>query len=106
MADDYGLGDRIRDLADSISTQFKNLARQLEIIEGKLDGKASLGQLSDLEERLTKTLDKHDSRLTDLERQNWGTAAISRYQKFLISLALGGGLSAIATLVWLAVGGH
>lgn len=106
MTDDYGLGARIRDLADSISEQFKNIARQLEIIDGKLDGKASLSQLQQVEDRVNKSLEKHEARLMDLEKQNWGSAAVSRMQKFYISLAFGGGLTAIATLVWLAVGGH
>lgn len=104
--DDYTLKDRIRDLGDSIADQFKNLARQLEIIEGKLDGKASLGQLSELEDRVTKSLDRLDGRVTELERQNWGSAAISRYQKFLLTLACCGGVVAVIELVRLAAGGH
>lgn len=106
MPDDYTLKDRISDLGNSIAEQFKNIARQLEIIEGKLDGKASLSQLAELEDRLTKSLDRHDSRIVELEKQSWGSIATSKAQKFWLSLAFGGVLTSVSTLVWLAVGGH
>lgn len=107
MSDDYTLKDRIRDLGDSISEQFKNIARQLEIIEQKLDGKASLGQLAEAEDRVMKILERHEGRLTDLEKQNWGSAAVSKYQRWAangVLLLASGGVSA---LIYLAFsGGH
>lgn len=102
MADDYTLKDRITDLGNSIADQFKTLARQLEIIDEKLDGKASLAELSKLEDRLTKILDRHDKEIGELQKDSSGSLAVSKYKQFWIGLMCSG---LIGTLLYIAAWG-
>lgn len=104
--DGYTIKERIEDLARTIATQLGGIVTQLEAIESKLDQKATIKSIEVVALEVKNLRDDHEPRIKRLEIAHAGSVAVSGFVKFLIGTVAVGCLGSIATLVWLAAGGH
>lgn len=105
-SDSYTVKERVEQLAHTIAEQFGSIIRQLDSIEEKLDKKASVGSVEALERRINDIDQRLERRMVSVELAAAGVAAVSTFQRWLVGVVGVGCIGAIATLVWLATGGH
>lgn len=91
----YTVKELLAMLEKTLSEQINRIAIGVEEVKERLDLKAS-----------TASLDALERRVSDLEKRLAGSAAVSIYQRWIFGTVGIGALGAIATLVWLASGGH
>lgn len=103
-SDGYTLKERIEELARTIAGQLGAIVAQLDSIERKLDDKASRTWVEGIEARM-KAAEKD---IIDLRVAAGGSAAVSKYSKWLNALVIAGVFGLIGTLVYVVatVGGH
>lgn len=82
-------------LEKTLSEQISRIGVSVEEVKRMLDLKAS-----------TASLDSLERRVSELEKRLAGSAAVSTYQRWIFGTVGVGVIGAIATLVWLASGGH
>lgn len=91
----YTVKELLTMLEKTLTEQMQGIARSVNEIKDKLDDKASNTRVLALEERVGR-----------LELTAAGSAAVTTFQRWLFGTVAVGILGAIATLVWLASGGH
>lgn len=91
----YTVKELLAMLEKTLSEQINKIAIGVEEVKQRLDLKAS-----------TASLDALERRVSDLEKRLAGATAVSVYQRWVFGTVGVGVLGAIATLVWLAAGGH
>ena len=91
----YTVKELLAMLEKTLSEQISKIGVSVEEVKRMLDLKAS-----------TATVDAIERRVSDLEKRLAGSAAVSVYQRWIFGTVGIGALGAIATLVWLASGGH
>ena len=85
-----------------LTGQMREITSKLDDVARKLDEKASNVRVEAVEKRLAAV----EERIGHLELNQAGARAVSAYQRFFFGTIGVGVLGAIATLVWLASGGH
>jgi hypothetical protein len=99
----YTVKELIGMLEKTLTNQMDKIASRLDSIDKKLDDKASNMRAEALEVRLAVA----EERVSRLELASAGTAAVTRFQRWIIGSVGVGMMGSIVTLVWLAVhGGH
>lgn len=120
MSDDgvtYSFKDLFEKLEDALTKGFDKIDKRVDQLNLRLDAKADNSTVASLaakvaqneirtEERFTKFSEAIDNRFKPLELMSAGTTAVSTFQRWALGTVGVGVLSAIATLVWLAAGGH
>lgn len=91
----YTVKELLAMLEKTLSEQISKIGVSVEEVKRMLDLKAS-----------TANFDALERRVSDLEKRLAGSAAVSVYQRWIFGTVGIGALGAIATLVWLASGGH
>lgn len=91
----YTVKELLAMLEKTLSQQIEQIGVRIEEVNRKLDLRASTASVEALERRVS-----------DVERKLAGSAAVSLYQRWIFGTVGIGVLGAIATLVWLASGGH
>lgn len=91
----YTVKELLAMLEKTLSEQINQIGVRIEEVNRKLDLRAS-----------TASVDSLDRRVSEIERKLAGSAAVSIYQRWIFGTVGIGALGAIATLVWLASGGH
>lgn len=89
-------------LQSTLTSQLEAIDRRLDGIDRKIDGKATNERVIRLEQDLALAV----RRIGDLELSRAGVAAVTTFQRWVIGTVGIGCLGSIATLVWLASGGH
>ena len=95
----YTVKELIGMLEKTISDQMNTIITRLDVIDHKLDEKATNTRAEALEKRLAAT----DERVARLELRSAGLEAVSKFQRWLIGTACAG---VITTLIYIAAGGH
>lgn len=90
----------------ALSDGFNRLDHRLDELNRRLDNKADNTRVAALEQKVAEHEIAVDGRFKPLEIAVAGTAAVSRFQRWALGTVGVGVLGAIATLVWLASGGH
>ena len=98
----YTVKELIGMLEEKLVEQLGTIGRRLDNIDRKLDDKASNVRAEALEHRLSSI----EERVGRIELVSAGAEAVSRFQRWALGTVGVGCLGAIATLVWLASGGH
>lgn len=91
----YTVKELLAMLEKTLSEQISRIGVSVEEVKRMLDLKAS-----------TASLDSLERRVSELEKRLAGSAAVSTYQRWIFGTVGVGVIGAIATLVWLASGGH
>lgn len=109
----YSFKDLFDKFDHSLSEGFKRLDGRLDEINRKIDGKADNSRVAALESthakfevKIEERFGKIDDRFKPLELAQGASAAVTMFQRWLIGTVAVGILGSIATLVWLASGGH
>ena len=104
--------DLLDDLNKSLTGQFAALALKLDELNRKLDGKADISRVIEVEkklafteERIEKRFDGVDVRLGRLELVAAGQAAVSKYKWAFVTIVLAL-ITAVSYIVSIALGGH
>lgn len=91
----YTVKELLSMLEKTLTEQISHIGVRIEEVNKKLDLKASEVRVEKLEGRVAL-----------LENKLAGSVAVSVYQRWIFGTVGVGVLGAIATLVWLASGGH
>ena len=91
----YTVKELLAMLEKTLSEQISRIGTSVEEVKRMLELKASMTSVEHLERRVS-----------ELERRIAGTTAVTVYQRWIFGTVGVGVLGAIATLVWLASGGH
>ena len=91
----YTVKELLAMLEKTLTEQIGHIGVRIEEVSRKLDLKASEVRVESLE-----------NRVGELERRIAGNVAVSVYQRWIFGTVGVGAIGAIATLVWLASGGH
>lgn len=91
----YTVKELLSMLEKTLTEQISHIGVRIEEVSRKLDLKASEVRVERLE-----------SRVAALENKLAGNTAVSVYQRWIFGTVGIGVLGSIATLVWLASGGH
>lgn len=98
----YTVKELIGMLEKTLTDQMDGIVRRLDKIDTKLDEKATNTRVLAVEERLGAL----EGRISNLELTSAGANAVSSFQRWIVGTVGVGVFGAIATLVWLASGGH
>lgn len=98
----YSVKELIAMLERTLSEQMGQIVARLDGIERKLDDKASNNSVEMLARRTALV----EERISSLELRMAGATAVSAFQRWIVGTVGVSTLGAIATLVWLASGGH
>lgn len=105
-----GVTFSFKDLFDKLDKQltdgFDKLDKRMDTIDRRLELKADNTRVAELEKRMGDHEVRVDKRFTPLEASMVGAAAVTNFQRWVVGTVGVGVVSAIATLVWLASGGH
>ena len=91
----YTVKELLSMLEKTLSEQISRIGVNVEEVKRMLELKASVTAVEHLERRVG-----------ELERRLAGSAAVTTYQRWIFGTVGVGAIGAIATLVWLASGGH
>jgi hypothetical protein len=89
-------------LENTLTEQMRTIGTKIDAISLKLEDKASNLRVEAVEKRAAAI----EERISKLELVTAGAEAVSRFQRWALGTVGVGCLGAIATLVWLAQGGH
>jgi hypothetical protein len=110
VSDEAGVTFSFKDLFDKLDDRlrdgFKDLGVRMDRFELKLDQKADNTRVAQLEKRMAEHELRVDERLKPIELASAGVSAVTNFQRWVIGTVGVGVLGSIATLVWLASGGH
>lgn len=94
------------DLSTSLKEGFDKLDRRMDKFEQQLALKADNTRVAELAKQMNDHELRVDQRFKPLESASIGSAAVTTFQRWMFGTVGVGVLGAIATLVWLASGGH
>jgi hypothetical protein len=98
----YTVKELLAMLERTLTEQMGQINLKLDGIVTRLDGKADNARMEKVERRL----DAVEGRIGQNELKLAGTAAVTTFQRLVLIPVFLGVLGSIATLVWLASGGH
>lgn len=98
----YTVKELIGMLERTLTDQIDGINRKLDDIGRRLSEKSSNHRVDQVEQRIGHA----EKRIGDLELFVAGNLAVSKAMKFAVGTVGVGLLGSIATLVWLAAGGH
>jgi hypothetical protein len=98
----YTVKELLKMLEETLTAQMSTIVDEIKTLSSKIDSKASELRVEAAEKRVSAI----EERLGKLETIAAGAAAVSAFQRWALGTVGVGVLGAIATLVWLASGGH
>ena len=98
----YTVKELLAKLETALTQGFETIDKRLNALDHKLDDKAPNSVVRAVEDRVRAVED----RIGKIELAQGATAAVTVFQRWLVGTVAVGMLGAVATLVWLASGGH